>query len=238
MKGDRCTPVAFGRYLAAHIPGARYVEFPGDDHLFWVIPTWRNVMDNWLEFVLGHAPSVSSERQFATVLFTDIVGSTARTAEVGDAAWREMLDSHDRIAWDAVDRHSGKLVKNTGDGLLMTLGEDGMCLIERSGSVTRIPTVAQEVFDVAGAGDTVVATFTLALASGTSMTEAARLANHAAGLVVGKLGTAVVTPQELRNRMERARGTSGARRPTARTRAKRSASRKRSFCCSFTASRN
>jgi class 3 adenylate cyclase len=63
---------------------------------------------------------VSSERQFATVLFTDIVGSTARSAEVGDAAWRDTLDRHDRIAWGAVGRHGGKLVKNTGDGLLMT----------------------------------------------------------------------------------------------------------------------
>ena len=120
VKGDRCTPVSFGRYLAANIPGARYVEYPGEDHLFWVMPSWRDPMDRLLEFVLGHAPAVSSERQFATVLFTDIVGSTAQTAEVGDSAWREMLDRHDRIACEIVERYSGKLVKNTGDGLLMT----------------------------------------------------------------------------------------------------------------------
>ena len=83
------------------------------------------------------------------------------------------------------------------DGVLMTLGEDGMRLFERTGRSTHIPTLAQEVFDVAGAGDTVIATFTLALASGATMEQAARLANHAAGIVVGKLGVAVVTPQEL-----------------------------------------
>jgi class 3 adenylate cyclase/alpha-beta hydrolase superfamily lysophospholipase len=118
--GDRAIPPAFGRYLAEHIPGARYAQFPGEDHLCWIMPTWRELMDVWIEFVTGHAPVVRSERRFATVLFTDIVGSTARSAEVGDTAWRDMLDRHDRIAWQAVDHHAGKLVKNTGDGLLMT----------------------------------------------------------------------------------------------------------------------
>ena len=118
--GDRAIPPAFGRYLAKHIPGARYVEFPGDDHFAWVMPNWRELMDCWIEFVTGRAPAARSERRFATVLFTDIVDSTARSTEVGDTAWREMLDRHDRIAWQAIERHDGKLVKNTGDGLLMT----------------------------------------------------------------------------------------------------------------------
>ena len=97
-----------------------------------------------------------------------------------------------------VDRAGEEIVNRLEcDGVLMTLGEDGMCLFERSGARTRIPTIAQEVFDVAGAGDTVIATFTLALASGAKMAEAARLANYAAGIVVGKLGVAVVTPKEL-----------------------------------------
>jgi class 3 adenylate cyclase/pimeloyl-ACP methyl ester carboxylesterase len=118
--GDRAIPPAFGRYLAKHIPGAQYVEFPGEDHFCWVMPTWREINDCWLEFVTGSAPAVRSELRFATVLFTDIVDSTARSAEVGDTAWRDMLDRHDRIAWQAIERHDGKLVKNTGDGLLMT----------------------------------------------------------------------------------------------------------------------
>ena len=88
-----------------------------------------------------------------------------------------------------------------GVALLMTLGEDGMCLFERGRRRTIIPTVAQEVFDVAGAGDTVIATFTLALASGATFEQAARMANHAAGVVVGKVGVAVVTPAELRAKL-------------------------------------
>ena len=81
--------------------------------------------------------------------------------------------------------------------LLITLGEQGMLLCQRGQRPFHIPTVAREVFDVSGAGDTVIATFTLAVAAGASPVEAAILSNHAAGVVVGKLGTATVTPEEL-----------------------------------------
>jgi D-glycero-beta-D-manno-heptose-7-phosphate kinase len=82
--------------------------------------------------------------------------------------------------------------------LLITLGEQGMLLCQRDQKPIHIPTVAQEVFDVSGAGDTVIATFTLAIAAGASPLEAAVVANHAAGIVVGKIGTATVTPAQLR----------------------------------------
>ena len=81
--------------------------------------------------------------------------------------------------------------------LLITLGELGMLLCQRGQKPFHIPTVAQEVFDVSGAGDTVIATFTLAIAAGASPLEAAMLSNHAAGIVVGKIGTAITTPTEL-----------------------------------------
>ncbi len=81
--------------------------------------------------------------------------------------------------------------------LLITLGELGMLLCQRGQKPFHIPTVAQEVFDVSGAGDTVIATFTLAIAAGASPLEAAILSNHAAGIVVGKIGTATTTPEEL-----------------------------------------
>ncbi|HNQ74699.1 MAG TPA: D-glycero-beta-D-manno-heptose-7-phosphate kinase [Verrucomicrobiota bacterium] len=81
--------------------------------------------------------------------------------------------------------------------LLITLGEQGMLLCTRGQAPVHIPTVAQEVFDVSGAGDTVIATFTLAIAAGASPLEAAIFANHAAGIVVGKVGTATATPDEL-----------------------------------------
>jgi D-beta-D-heptose 7-phosphate kinase/D-beta-D-heptose 1-phosphate adenosyltransferase len=83
--------------------------------------------------------------------------------------------------------------------LLVTLGELGMLLCQRGQKPFHIPTVAQEVFDVSGAGDTVIATFTLAVAAGASPLEAAILSNHAAGIVVGKIGTATTTPEELLN---------------------------------------
>ena len=81
--------------------------------------------------------------------------------------------------------------------LLITLGELGMLLCQRGEKPFHIPTVAQEVFDVSGAGDTVIASFTLAIAAGASPIEAAILSNHAAGIVVGKVGTATTTPEEL-----------------------------------------
>lgn len=81
--------------------------------------------------------------------------------------------------------------------LLITLGDQGMLLCQRKQKPFHIPTVAQEVFDVSGAGDTVIASFTMAIAAGASPLEAAILSNHAAGVVVGKVGTATVTPEEL-----------------------------------------
>jgi D-beta-D-heptose 7-phosphate kinase/D-beta-D-heptose 1-phosphate adenosyltransferase len=85
----------------------------------------------------------------------------------------------------------------TPELLLVTLGEQGMLLCQRGARPVVIPTMAQEVFDVSGAGDTVIASFTLALAAGASPLEATIFSNHAAGVVVGKMGTAVVTPKEL-----------------------------------------
>ena len=126
-------------------------------------------------------------------LYHRVTALTPNRDEAGRMVGRELETETE------VERAGREILKRLEcDGVLMTLGEDGMCLVERSGARTRIPTVAQEVFDVAGAGDTVIAAFTLALASGAGMVQAARIANHAAGIVVGKLGVAVVTPAELR----------------------------------------
>lgn len=89
--------------------------------------------------------------------------------------------------------------------LLVTLGEQGMLLCQRGQRPYRIPTVAREVFDVSGAGDTVIASFTLAIAAGASPLEAAIFSNHAAGVVVGKVGTATVSPEELFASFEQSR---------------------------------
>ncbi|HLX96609.1 MAG TPA: D-glycero-beta-D-manno-heptose-7-phosphate kinase [Verrucomicrobiae bacterium] len=87
--------------------------------------------------------------------------------------------------------------------LLITLGELGMLLCRRNQKPFHIPTVAQEIFDVSGAGDTVIATFTLGIAAGASSLEAAVLSNHAAGIVVGKVGTATTSPEELLKSFDR-----------------------------------
>lgn len=87
------------------------------------------------------------------------------------------------------------------EGVLITLGENGMQLFEKSGNITHIPTMAQEVYDVSGAGDTVIAAFTLGLGAGMRMADAAYVSNVAAGIVVGKVGIAVVTQDELIDRM-------------------------------------
>jgi rfaE bifunctional protein kinase chain/domain len=93
------------------------------------------------------------------------------------------------------------LEKTDWDAVLLTLGDDGMALVRRSGPALAIPADVREVFDVTGAGDTVAAVFSLGLAAGISMEESARLANKAAGIVVGKVGTAVCTPLELKAAM-------------------------------------
>ncbi len=106
--------------------------------------------------------------------------------------------NHDPLADASLMRVADKLLAELRPALLLvTLGELGMLLCQRDRRPFHIPTVAQEVFDVSGAGDTVIATFTLAIAAGASPVEAAILSNHAAGIVVGKIGTATVAPEEL-----------------------------------------
>jgi rfaE bifunctional protein kinase chain/domain len=99
---------------------------------------------------------------------------------------------------ETVKRSGQGLLRHLGiDSLLVTLGEDGMCLFEAGKPPVHIPTRAQEVFDVSGAGDTVIAVFALSMGTGAKKSEAAEIANHAAGIVVGKMGAASVTPDEL-----------------------------------------
>lgn len=121
--GDPLVPVAVGRYLGEHIPGARYVEVDGDFHGSWRTTDMAKLGPPLLEF-LGSAglgePRPAASRALATILFTDIVGSTERAAQIGDQAWHELLDKHDAIAAEAVAESAGRLVKTTGDGLLAT----------------------------------------------------------------------------------------------------------------------
>lgn len=119
LKGDRVLPVSGGRLLAELITGATYVEVDADDHFSWASPSWRAIVDPMLEFLTGAPVERVAARRFATVVFTDIVDSTRTSGALGDAAWRAVLDDHDRLARKLVDHHGGRVVKSTGDGLLI-----------------------------------------------------------------------------------------------------------------------
>ncbi len=125
---DQVISAAHGRALAELIPGATYLEFPGADHFFWVAPNWRDIVDAHLRFVTGGPVGAMVQRSFATVLFTDLVGSTETAAAVGDGEWRETLDRHDRLAQSVVAHHSGRVVKSTGDGLLATFPSPSLAM--------------------------------------------------------------------------------------------------------------
>lgn len=118
-KDDVSVPVDNGRYLAKAIPGARYVELEGAVHVPF-FSDWHEIQGEIEEFLTGERKLSGPERVLATILFTDIVGSTERAAELGDSRWRELLDLHDRTARRSVDRYGGRLVKTIGDGVLAT----------------------------------------------------------------------------------------------------------------------
>ena len=103
-----------GRYIAEHIPGARFVEFPGDDHVPWI--DMDPLLDEVEEFLTGVRPAPGSDRVLATVLFTDLVGSTARAGELGDASWSDLLHKHDEAVRRELARFSGEEVDTAGDG--------------------------------------------------------------------------------------------------------------------------
>jgi alpha/beta hydrolase fold/Adenylate and Guanylate cyclase catalytic domain len=117
--GDRNCSVELGRYLARHIAGAQYMEFPGDDHSLYIGDS-DAIMDEIEEFVTGARPAAEPDRTLATVLFTDIVGSIEHAARVGDRQWRTLLDSHHHLVRRALSRFRGREIHTTGDGFLAT----------------------------------------------------------------------------------------------------------------------
>jgi pimeloyl-ACP methyl ester carboxylesterase len=110
-------PAGQGRYLADQIDGARYVELPGADHAPVGSDT-NAILDHIQEFLTGTRGTSEPDRALATVLFTDIVDSTARAAALGDAAWRELRERHDALTVGELERFGGREVKHTGDGVL------------------------------------------------------------------------------------------------------------------------
>ena len=100
-------------------PAAKFVELPGDDILYWVGDT-RQMLDEIEEFVTGVRGGAGAERILATLLFTDIVGSTDRAAQLGDGRWRDLLDRHDQSVRTQIERFRGREVKTVGDGFVAT----------------------------------------------------------------------------------------------------------------------
>ena len=116
---DAIVPVDNGRYMAEHIPNAKYVELPGIDHIPFLGDT-EAVLDEIEEFVTGARRARERERVLATILFTDIVGSTKKAAELGDEKWRRLLDDYDEIVRRQLDHFQGRLIKRLGDGHFAT----------------------------------------------------------------------------------------------------------------------
>jgi esterase/lipase len=118
--GDVTINIEAGRYLAEHIPSARLVEFPGNDHPLMFGDNANETADVIQEFLTGTRGLVEIDRMLATVLFTDIVGSTEKAAALGDSRWRNLLDSHHGLIKRNLARFRGHEIKSTGDGILAT----------------------------------------------------------------------------------------------------------------------
>jgi pimeloyl-ACP methyl ester carboxylesterase len=131
--GDLDASVEEGRYIADHIPAARFVELAGDDHVPFFDPD--QIMDEVEEFLTGVRPVAATDRVLATILFTDIVGSTERASALGDAAWAALLERHNGAVRQQLRRFSGDEIDTAGDGFLALF--DGPARAVRCGLAVR-----------------------------------------------------------------------------------------------------
>jgi pimeloyl-ACP methyl ester carboxylesterase len=125
--GDQPVRVAHGRYLAEHISGAKYVELPGADHMAWVGDV-RALLVEVRQFLTGERAAPEVDRMLATVMLTDIVGSTERVAAMGDRRWKDLLERHNDAVRRELARFRGREVKSTGDGFLATFDGPGRAI--------------------------------------------------------------------------------------------------------------
>jgi pimeloyl-ACP methyl ester carboxylesterase len=124
---DDVVPVEYGRYIAEKVPGARFKELGGDDHLPWEGDS-RAVLDEVEEFLTGVRHGGEPDRMLATVLFTDIAGSTERAAMLGDDRWRLLLENHDELVRSRLTAFKGREIKTLGDGFLATFDGPGRAI--------------------------------------------------------------------------------------------------------------
>ncbi len=118
-RDDSFIKVEHSRYIAERIPGARYVELEGPDNMFAVGDS-EAILGELEEFLTGTRHEREPDRMLATVMFTDIVDSTQRAADMGDRHWRDLLERHDELFRRSLERHRGREIKRTGDGFLAT----------------------------------------------------------------------------------------------------------------------
>jgi class 3 adenylate cyclase len=116
---DRALPIAASQYLAARIPGARFVALPGIDHLWWIGDS-DAIVDEVQDFLTGERREPEPDRVLATVMFTDIVGSTEHAVRIGDARWHDLIVAHDQLVKRHIEQFRGRAVRSTGDGYMAT----------------------------------------------------------------------------------------------------------------------
>jgi class 3 adenylate cyclase/dienelactone hydrolase len=141
--GDKVCHVENARWLSRNLAGSRYVELPGNDHLPWI--EGDDILDEIQEFLTGVREPAEPDRVLATVLFTDVVGSTERARELGDRRWRDLLDRHNDVVRRDLERFRGREVDTAGDGFFATFDGPARAIRCARSIVADVRTVGVEV---------------------------------------------------------------------------------------------
>jgi class 3 adenylate cyclase len=181
------SPIAHAHYLAERIAGARLVELPGEDALYWVGDT-APMLDEIEEFITGVRGASDAERLLTTIVFTDIVGSTERAAMLGDHRWRDLLDNHDSIVRHELARFGGREVNTAGDGFVATFSSPSAAIACSDAIVDAVRVLGIEVRIGIHAGEVEV--------RGYEKTDVAGMAVHIGARVAALAGPSEVLVSE------------------------------------------